>query len=157
MAKRNAHWRGNWSRSNRLYFSLCINLTLSFAVLVAVSYCKHRLRTYWGNSLSSRINICFEHFIWGRKNTCQEKVAGFIFTLSSLLTDSIQILFFYLVVIGNCMFSYILGHKFLGIIAHFGGWLLLLCGIVEFCNKFVLRISVFSVCPSWKQMRYLFI
>lgn len=74
----------------------------------------------------------------------RKKLQAFI--LSSLLRDSIQTSFFYHAVIGNCMFA-TFSDKFFGVIAHFWGWLLLLCGIVEFCNKLALRISVFSVCP----------
>lgn len=67
--------------------------------------------------LGGYLNILSEE----EKNICQEKVAGFIFILTSLLTDSIQISLFYLANIENCMFSYILGHKFFGVTALFGG------------------------------------
>lgn len=124
--------------------------------LACSSLQQNRLRTDCGNSLSRQINVCFglgghlDILSEEEKSICQDKVVGFVFILSSLLTDPIQISLFYLAIVGNCMFSCILGLKFFGVIAHS---FLLLCGIVEFCNKLALRVSVFSVCPLWKYDR----
>lgn len=115
MAKRNAHWQGSWSRSNMLYFNLCINLRSSLLfclqfLTASTDWEQTEVTHYPAESMSAWFGICLidldfrsawsECFVWGKKNICQEKVVEFVFILPSLLTDSIQIL----LAIGNCMF-----------------------------------------------------
>lgn len=58
-------------------------------------------------------------FCLKKKTLVRKKLQVFI--LSSLLRDSLQISFFYLAVIGNCMFATFLDTSFLGLLPIFGG------------------------------------
>lgn len=114
LAKRNAHWQGNWSRSNRLYFSLCINLRsslLSWLHFLAANtdWEQTEVIHYAAESSLLWFGRISEHFVWGRKKYLSGKSCR-VYFYSHIFADR----FYTDIIILSCK------HRKLHVFLHFG-------------------------------------